>query len=198
MCGDAFYYDASRVLVVEGDMGSMETRNAVHLYTSTDLGKNWSEQNLPLPAQYGDALVAPLEIKFFGNDGFLPVRLVKYNTDNTTAYDIFAVYVTHDSGVTWNLTPTALENVTSYTFQRFLNANEAIVQCGPALCVSRDSAQTWQTVTPNIDLLPTDTRWVAQIRFADLAHGWLIVYDNGAYPLYKTEDGGANWTLLTR
>jgi photosystem II stability/assembly factor-like uncharacterized protein len=198
ICGVDFYYDTARIIVIEGDLASMEPRGAVHLQFTTDLGKNWSEQTLPLPTQYSDGLVEPLGTTFVGpKEGFLLIRLVKYNADNSTAYDIFTIYITRDGGASWNLTPTAVEQVTSSSMRHFISPTDAILQCGASLCVTRDAAQTWQTITPNINIAATDTRYVTQIQFLDLNTGWLILSDSGKYEFYKTTDGGANWILLT-
>jgi photosystem II stability/assembly factor-like uncharacterized protein len=198
ICGVDFYYDPARILVIEGDMASMQPRGSIQVQFTTDLGQNWSQQTLPLPPQFSDALVEPLGAVFVGpQDGFLPIRLVKYNADSFTAYDIFTVYVTRDGGATWNQTPTAIEQVTASSLRRFFSPTEAIVQCGASLCVTRDAAQTWQTITPNLNIAPSDTRYITQIQFTDLNHGWFILYDNGSYQFYRTTDGGANWVLLT-
>jgi len=197
ICMDAFHYDPARLIVVEGDMATMQPRGALHLQTSTDLGQHWTEMTLPLPTGYQDALVGGLPLTFpQGLHGFMPVRLTKYNATGGTVYDVLAVYETTDGGASWSLTPSVIAGAASSETLQFVTDLDAITLCGSALCVSHDAAQTWQTVTPNVDFSNTDTRYVLQMSFVDPLTGWIIASENDAYRLYKTTDGGSTWTLL--
>jgi hypothetical protein len=197
LCLDAFHYDPARAIIVEGDMGTMEPRGAAHLQTSTDLGQHWKEMSLPLPAGYEDALVSGLPLYFPGGQhGFLPVRLMKYNADNSTAYDVVAVYETADGGASWSLTPEVIPGVTDTQTLQFITDLDAIAMCGAELCVTHDGAQSWETMTPNVDLSSTDTHYVMGMTFATPETGWMITSESSVYQLYRTTDGGESWTLL--
>jgi photosystem II stability/assembly factor-like uncharacterized protein len=64
---------------------------------------------------------------------------------------------------------------------------------GSAVSVTHDGGQTYQTITPNVDL----SQVLGQIDFVDASTGWARTMDaNGAVKLYKTTDSGATWTLL--
>jgi photosystem II stability/assembly factor-like uncharacterized protein len=199
VCTDAFHYDPSRAIIVEGDMGTMESRGKVHVKQTTDLGRTWTEKILPLPDGYEEALVGGLPIVFEGQErhGWLPVRLMKYNADGSPAFDVTAIYVTPDGGQTWNLTPTVLPNVNSGTIQ-FPDALDAVALCGGNICVTHDEAQTWETITPNVDFSSTDTRYVLSMQFVTPLTGWVILANGDAYELYRTDDGGGTWNLLNQ
>ena len=65
LCSDSFYFDPARMIVVYGDMGSMQPGGSVRMRVSFDLGKTWQTQNLPLPKADAGALVSPGQPVFF-------------------------------------------------------------------------------------------------------------------------------------
>ncbi len=195
ICSDIFYYDLSRVIIVSGDMGSMQPVGTVRMQISFDKAQTWASQNLPLPAEYADSLVSPYPIQFVGaSDGFLPVRLLNYTATGETTTDVLVVYVTHDGGNTWSLAPAHLEQVPLIARLQFFSATQGMVQCGTSLCFTSDGAQSWQPVGAD---LPADAQSNLQnLTFVDTTHGWLIVSKDQHAQMYRTTDGGRNWTLL--
>jgi photosystem II stability/assembly factor-like uncharacterized protein len=193
LCGNALYYERSRAIIVEG--GMEKAPGTVHLRQSTDLGGHWSESNLPLPNGYEDALVVALPLAFQDDGrGYLPVRLLKYNA-NGKAYDAVAIYTTSDGGATWSLPTTVLSNAEPF----MLNFHDLDVKviCGGNLCISHDGAQTWETITPNVDFSYADTHYVSGMTFPTPLNGWVILWESPAtYKVYRTDDGGASWILL--
>lgn len=197
LCLDSFYYDPYRAIIVEGDMGTMESRGGVHLKQTTDLGQTWTEMVLPLPAGYEDALAGGLQPVFPGGvqHGFLPVKLMRYNPDGTAAYDAIALYESIDAGQTWTLTPNVLQTSNPATLE-LVDDLDLLTLCGAAICASHDAALTWETVTPELDLASTDTRYVLDMTFVNPLSGWIILVEDGISQLYRTDDGGATWMLL--
>lgn len=193
LCGNAFYYDPSRAILVSG--GIDNPPGAVHVQQSTDRGEHWRESTLALPTGYQDALVVALPLVFRDEGhGYLPVRLLKYNA-NGKAYDAVAIYTTSDGGATWSPSPTVLQDAEAF----MLNFNDLDVDtlCGGDLCVSHDGAQTWEALTPNVDFSYADTHYVQQMTFAKGLNGWIILWQSpAAYKVYRTVDGGSSWTLL--
>jgi photosystem II stability/assembly factor-like uncharacterized protein len=193
ICADAFAYSPSLVMIVNGDLGSMEPMGRVSLITSADKGLTWEPQTLPLPAQYADMLVVPQPLQFFGpNDGVIPLILRRYANNNLTA-NIFVLYITHDAGKSWELAPASLDTPPGASPQ-FLSPSEIIIACGETVCFSRDGAQTWQ---PASGKLPSNPPAEPQsLTFTDFQHGWYVLATETSSSLYRTTDGGQNWVLL--
>jgi photosystem II stability/assembly factor-like uncharacterized protein/predicted small lipoprotein YifL len=193
LCGNALYYNSSHTIIVEG--GLEKPPGTVRMRQSTDLGQHWSESTLALPSGYEDALVVALPLAFQSDGrGYLPVRLLKYNA-NGKAYDAVAIYTTSDDGATWSQPTMVLSNAEPF----MLNFNDLDVEvlCGGDLCISHDGAQTWETITPNVDFSHTDTHYVQEMTFPTPLNGWILMWESPAiYKLYRTDNGGATWTLL--
>jgi photosystem II stability/assembly factor-like uncharacterized protein len=114
------------------------------------------------------------------NDGFIVVRM----TGNSIQT---AVYVTHDAGNTWSLTPTLIPDARSVDF---LSAQEVVIYNGAQFYVTRDAARTWSIIPP--DVLFGDT--FMAMDFVNTTSGWVITLDpTGHRSFYRTNDGGAAW-----
>jgi photosystem II stability/assembly factor-like uncharacterized protein len=185
------------MIVVQGDMATMEQRGKVHLLTSQDMGQTWTQMILPLPDGYEEALVEALPPVFVtARDGFLPLKLTRLEVDGSLTPLGLAVYRTNDGGATWSTSAAQLPPVTDNQTLHFFDTDEALALCQADLCVSHDGAQTWERVTPDIDISSTETRAVFQVRFVDPLTGWIVIGEPEKVLLYKTGDGGATWTLL--
>jgi hypothetical protein len=192
LCGNALYYDSSRAILVEG--GLQKPPGALKLKQSVDLGQHWSQSILPLPAGYQDALVVALPLVFAEDGhGYLPVRLLHYNATGKD-YDAVSIYTSADGGGSWSLSPTVLSDAEPFMLN--FHGSDVEVLCGGKLCVSQDSAQTWDILTPSVDFSRTDTHYVLQMTFATSRTGWILLWENGITNLYRTTDGGTTWTLL--
>ena len=199
LCNDSFYFDPARMIVVYGDMGSMQPGGSVRVRVSFDLGKTWQAQNLPLPEADAGALVSPGGTVFFdAGSGFLPVHLIKTNSDGSYPYasQRLAFYHTHDGGASWSLLPGVLDNVAPYAPVQIVSSEDIFVLCGNALCASHDGAHTWQSLASNLDFTQTDQRSIAQLDFLNASTGWALEMENEVATLYKTADGGRTWTQI--
>jgi photosystem II stability/assembly factor-like uncharacterized protein len=156
----------------------------VYLFRTADQGKSWKQVTMPIPpdAQNFELGIDRDQMKFVSpTDGYLVLRM---SGDSTQT----AVYVTHDAGNTWSLTPTVLDGAGASSF---LTRQEAILFNGEQFQVTRDEAQTWSAVAPDISLGET----FVTMDFVNLMSGWVITIDPSTNhrSLYRTLDGGATW-----
>ncbi len=199
ICGDAVYYDPTRLIIVPGDMAT-EPSGSVRLSISSDLGMTWKKIVLPFPSsKYADGLVSPGDPVFFdAQSGLLPVVIVKFNSDGSKAYSDLAVYITHDGGLTWKNSPAVVEDVGWMGRIDFASSDDAFVACGNNLCVSHDGTASWQTVTSNLNFSDNGrTDYVWRFDFVSASLGWAISTDGTNYSLWKTADSGQTWTNLS-
>ena len=197
ICTDSFYYDPGRMVIVYGDMAAMQPGGSVRMQVSFDFGKIWHTQNLPLPKENRDALVAPSQLTFFDDkNGILPVHLAKMKDDGSYAYQRLAIYATQDGGSSWSLLSSVLDNVATYLQAQFTSPKDFYVLCGNELCATHDSAQTWKPVPSNLDFTQTDTRSVSIIDFSNPNTLWASVMENESTTLYITTDAGATWSQI--
>jgi photosystem II stability/assembly factor-like uncharacterized protein len=198
ICNDAFYYDPRRMVIVYGDLGSMEPGGALRMEVSFDLGNTWQSLNLPLPQGETDALVAPAAPVFFGDgQGILPIHLIKMNPDGSLGEQKMVFYATSDGGASWSQLPTLLDSMQWYASVQVDQAGDVFIICGNSLCASHDMARTWQTLSSNLDFTSTDTRSVSEVDFVNSSTGWVLVQENETSSLYQTSDGGLHWELLS-
>ncbi len=181
-------------------MGSLEPRGAVQAEISFDDGKTWKALELPLPEKYPDAIAAPLDPAFVNEkDAFLPVMLMQFNPDGSIKYRVLLIYASHDGGMTWEMAPAVVDDIQPYPFVQFISAQDFVVQCAEAMCMTQDGSKTWLSYPLDASIAPNDSRSITEIDFVDAQTGWMVVSDfkDGVttYHIYKTEDGARTWTL---
>ena len=163
--------------------GVTYSQGTPYLFRTDDGGVNWSEAALPLPpdAENFELGIDQDQMKFVSHiDGFIALRL----TGST--YQL-AVYVTHDAGNTWTLTPTLLPEGGSADF---MSAEEMAFYNGNQFYVTRDAARTWSIIPPDMQFGDI----FAGMDFVNASTGWVLTLDTDNHRLlYRTGDGGATW-----
>jgi photosystem II stability/assembly factor-like uncharacterized protein len=72
----------------------------------------------------------------------------------------------------------------------FLSAEDAVMYNGAQFHVTRDAAQTWNEIQPDIVFGES----YLSMDFVNLTSGWLITYDPTDHrSFYRTTDGGTTW-----
>jgi photosystem II stability/assembly factor-like uncharacterized protein len=163
--------------------GVIYAAGTLYLYRTDDGGSTWSPVTLELPvgAENSELSIDADQVQFVtANDGFLAVHMAGDSTQT-------AIYVTHNAGDTWTLTPTLIPNGDS---SDFLSPDEAVVYNGEQFYVTRDSARTWSIIPPDIDFGES----FDSMDFVNISSGWVITLDLANHrSLYRTTDGGATW-----
>jgi len=163
--------------------GVIYAPGTLYLYRTDDGGSIWSPITLELPAgaENAELSIDADQMQFVTRrDGFLDVHMAGDSTQT-------AIYVTHNAGDTWRLTPTLIPNDGS---SDFLSAYEAVIYDGDQFYVTRDAARTWSSISPDIDFGES----FASMDFVDVTSGWVITVESANHhSLYRTTDGGATW-----
>ncbi len=161
--------------------GVVYAPGTAYLFRTDDGGAAWSPVSLLLPPNSANAELTIEQISFTtANDAFLLLR-------NTSDPISTAIYVSNDSGTTWSLAPTLIPGSGEADF---LSANEAIFYNRDEFYVTRDAAQTWNNVSPDIDF----SEIFIGMDFLDTSTGYVITQDPTNHrSLYRTGDGGATW-----
>jgi photosystem II stability/assembly factor-like uncharacterized protein len=167
--------------------GDYPSPGYVYLYKTTNSGVSWSQQSLALPIGYESAYITIEAPKFFGsNDAILPVWM-----GTNTGRDLF-IYVTHDGGNTWTRSTSVVPHGQNTDF---ISINNGFAWDTTGFFkVTQNSGGNWTQFTPNINFADD----LPFMDFVSTTTGWVIQNAvNGVTPLYRTNDGGATWTLIS-
>lgn len=156
----------------------------VYLYRTDDGGRSWRPVLVELPpgAENFELGIDNGQMQFVSAmDGYLVPRMTGDSIQT-------AIYVTHDAGNSWALTPTILDGAGD---SAFLTAQDAILYTGEQFHVTHDSTRTWTGVAP--DILFGET--FISMEFVNPLSGWVITMDpsTNQRSLYRTHDGGSTW-----
>ena len=163
--------------------GVTYSSGSAYLYRTDNAGVDWAlVTSLPLPAEAQTAELGSDQIEFVtAQDAFMTVHVA--GADLKTA-----VYVSHDSGNTWSLTPTLIPNGRAADF---VSATDGVIYNGEQFYVTHDAARTWSIIPPNVAFGDTFT----MMDFVNAFSGWVITLDAANQrALYRTTDGGATWS----
>jgi photosystem II stability/assembly factor-like uncharacterized protein len=170
--------------------GTYPMTDYFYLYFTEDGGTTWAlETDLSLPAVYNGSWLEVRQPIFMSDTvGYLPVRAMA--PDNNT---YLLLYRSDDSGETW----TFQNSVQDGSALDFHALNEGWLASSMELFQTTDGGLNWNPVT--ISTGPVG-EFILEIEFVDNQHGWLIATPDeetwDPRKLYRTTDGGVNWTQL--
>lgn len=159
----------------------------VYLYQTSDAGHSWNLNPVPVPAGYEQAEFETIGPKFVSSaDAYLPVHISSQNGV------MLAVYISHDGGANWALTPTMIPQG---GLMDFVSTADGFVWNASAFYATHDGAQTWTLVTPDAAFGEN----FAGMDFVSPTTGFVLTNDvTNTRALYKTTDGGATWIILEK
>ncbi len=165
--------------------GVIYAPGAPYLFRTDDAGVNWIPVALPLSAGAENAELTIEQISLIGgNTLFLVMR-------NTSEAITTAVYVSDDYGDSWSLTPTLIPRSGAADF---LSTSELILYNREQFYVTRDAANTWSIIPPDIKFGDS----FSAMDFVSISAGYVITQDptTAHRSLYRTDDGGVTWFPL--
>jgi photosystem II stability/assembly factor-like uncharacterized protein len=177
-------------------------REIDYLAHTSDGGATWTRVELgppPIPVENPDvpssqSLGVP---RFFGpSDAVMPAWT--YDSSRSALY----TYVTHDGGRTWSATPAIPldQGLGSPIFEpSFVSSTTWFMwSTSGRLASTVDAGKHWTVFRPDIPGEPS----VLALEFTSASDGWACYGDSWSGPvtctdpLYRTGDGGLNWTVI--
>ncbi len=188
--GDSLPLGGIKVMMVPLDMntawvgGVVYSSGSTYLFRTDDGGKTWSQVTMMLPGKAQSSELTIEQVKFFSpTQGFLAIRLTSNSLET-----IF--YITQDGGQTWNPAPASLPNSGKLEIP---SATEMIFYYNSQFYVTKDAANTFETITPNVAF----GEFLTDMNFVNASTGWVITTSpTNQRTLYKTTDGGLTWFPL--
>lgn len=167
--------------------GDTPMNGFIYLYKTTDSGVTWVQQSVPIPAGYQNAYITTTAPKFFGaNDGILPVWM----TLGAGMRDLF-LYVTHNGGSTWTASPSFARNAEQTEIPSMMNVISW--DWANIFHLTNNTGSSWSTVTPDVNFGDE----FREMDFVSATTGWArLQLPDGHTALYRTTNGGSNWTKL--
>lgn len=170
--------------------GTYPMTDYFYLHFTEDGGTTWAlETDISLPAVYNGSWLEVRQPIFMSDTvGYLPVRALA--PDNNT---YLLVYRSEDSGETW----TFQNSVQDGSTLDFHALDGGWLASSTELFQTTDGGLNWTPVT--ISTGPVG-ELILDIEVVDDQHGWMITTPNeetwDPRNLYRTSDGGVNWTQI--
>lgn len=188
--GDSLPLGGIKVMLVPLDMntawvgGVIYSSGSTYLFHTDDGGKTWSQVSMMLPGNAQSSELTIEQVKFLSpTQGFLAIRLT-----SATLETIF--YTSNDGGQTWDPAPATLPSSGKLEIP---SANEMIFYSSNQFYVTKDAANTFEIIDPNIAFGESLT----DMSFINATIGWVITTSpTNQRTLYKTTDGGLTWFPL--
>jgi len=164
--------------------GVVYSSGSTYLFRTDDGGKTWSQVTMMLPGKAQSSEMTIEQVKFLTpSQGFLAIRLTSNSLET-----IF--YITQDGGQTWNPAPASLPNSGKLEIP---SATEMIFYYNSQFYVTKDAANTFETITPNVAF----GEFLTDMNLVNASTGWVITTSpTNQRTLYKTTDGGLTWFPL--
>jgi photosystem II stability/assembly factor-like uncharacterized protein len=156
----------------------------IYLYQTADGGRTWTPSPVEAPSDYMEAELQTAGPYFVDPEvAFLPVHI-------SHQYGVMlAVYRSADGGSSWRLTPQYIPQGGSIDF---VSREAGFVWNGHNFYVTLDAAQSWTSVTPDVDF--TDS--FAGMDFVSPQVGF-VLSDQGdrGQRVYVTRDAARTWDV---
>jgi photosystem II stability/assembly factor-like uncharacterized protein len=171
--------------------GNYPMTDYFYLHTTVDGGMTWAlETDISLPDAYAGSWLEVYQPIFVSStSSYLPVRAMAPD-DNT----YLLIYRSDDSGATWAFQG-GVQGGRSVVFYA---PDEGYIAASTELYRTTDGGENWSTVSTS-GIVPGE--FIMAVEFVDDQHGWVIATpDDETWDprkLYRTIDGGANWTQLS-
>lgn len=163
--------------------GVIYAPDTIYLYKTTDGGKTWALQPLPMVPGLQNIEVNTIGPIFLSeNYAVLPVQF--FGDTMQTGF-----FISKDSGESWEFSA-LLPGLGKIDL---VSPSDGFYWSGEDLFVSADRGQTWSQITPSIDFGES----LVLIDFVNAQKGWALTFEEGQTVLYKTEDGGINWKRIS-
>lgn len=167
--------------------GARPVENEIYFYRTSDAGRNWQAERLPIPTEIRNYMAltdSPITFADNVEQLIVPVHFSLFESD-----PLLVFFTSLDRGQTWQPS-SALPYASTY---QFIDPQTGWAWADAALYATLDGGQTWQALPENLP----DGVQVTQINFVDPQNGWLLVFDqNFQNVLYATTDGGQTWDKL--
>ncbi|MBL8152230.1 MAG: hypothetical protein JNN15_20085, partial [Blastocatellia bacterium] len=169
-----------------GLLSTAERSGYTKIFISKDFGGHWQESSLKV----GQYKVNKLESLLAIDQTYLAVMHLEQTKGEKST-----VFVRSNNGINWEILSSSLNANGSYKLF-FINQKEGWIadRFSATIFQTIDGGKSWSQLStkPPIETL-------ISFFFVDLQKGWLISEPDSTEEtgVYRTEDGGASWTVLT-